>query len=162
MTPVNLGDLPSNQPVPTGLVQIRRGKAGQGQLPFRDNTIMYEEINFDLWPLYITIGTTRPGWWVIRAENIFSIVDATWHYFNWFVRLSQPDENGIQDEYNYHRLHSALSWQQSCLDTAFKLKANTYYEATAYFGGRSGGTIYRWGGPEYTYIKGEFIGEGSL
>ena len=162
MTPVNLGDLPSNEAAPTGLVQIRRGVVGAGQVQWSDHSPMYENVGSP-WPMYIYISTgNRPGWWVIRAETIFSMADAAWYYFHWYIHLSQADENGVQDDHNYKCQHSALSWQQSCLDTAFKLKANAYYEATMYYGGRSGGTVYRWCGADYTYIKGEFIAEGSL
>lgn len=162
MTPVNLGDLPSNESAPTGNVQVKRGKVGVGQEGWNSQSPMYIEPPPSAWPMYIYTQSKYAGWWVIRAETIFSLADATWQYFNWYVHLSSPDENGIQNEYNYHRLHSALSWQPSCLDTAFKLKGNTYYEATMYFGDRSGGTLYRWCGAEYSYIKGEFIAEGSL
>jgi hypothetical protein len=159
MTPVNLGDLHSNEPVPTGLVQLKRGQI-DGQSPFADWSYIYDGVGG---PMQIAITTgNRPGWWVIRAETIFSIADAAWYFFHWFVRCSPVDENGWGDDHNYHRLHSALSWQQSCLDTAYRLKANTTYTATMFCAGRQAGTIYYWTGSTYHYIKGEFIAEGSL
>ena len=160
MTPVNLGDLPSAEPVPTGLGQLKRGNQ-DGQVQWADWTQMYHD-SAPLYEMRISIYPPRPGWWVIRAENIFLMAEAAWYYFHWFVRCSPADANGITDEHNYHRLHSALNWQQSCIDTAFKVNASTYYEAGMFYGGRSGGTVYRWTGSTYSYISGEFIAEGSL
>ena len=158
MTPVALGELPSQQPVPTGFGQIKRGQV-DGQSPWGDWNYLYDGAGG---LMQIAITPTRPGWWVIRAETIFSMLDAAWYFFHWFVRCSPADANGITDEHNYHRLHSSLSWEQSCLDTAFKLNANTTYTATMFCAGRSAGSIYYWTGGTYTYISGEFIAEGSL
>jgi hypothetical protein len=160
MTPVALGALPSNQPAPTGLVQYKRGAANAQTVCPADSYAMGDGAGG-----YMQIGITtgaRPGWWIIRAENIFIIADAAWYYFAWYVNLNVADANGIQNEYAHHRLHSALGWEQSCIDTAYRLAANTSYLATMVFGYRQAGTVYYWTGPDYCTIQGEFIGEGSL
>ena len=159
MTPVKLGDLPSNEPAPTGLVQVKRGTVGAGTQSWADYNYFLDGAGN---PMQIAITPTRPGWWIVRAETIFSIADGAWYYCEWRVRCSPADANGIGDDFNYHRLHSALSWQQACLDTAFKLNANTTYTASMVIGGHSAGTWYYWAGAPYHYIKGEFIAEGSL
>lgn len=159
MTPVALGDLPSNQPAPTGLVQVKFGAVGSGQQNWADYNFFQDGAGA---LMQIAITPNRPGWWVIRAETIFSILDGAWYYCEYRVRCSPADANGIGDDFNYHRLHSALSWQQACLDTAFKLNAGQTYTATMLMGGRNAGTWYYWSGPDYHRIMGEFVAEGSL
>jgi hypothetical protein len=159
MTPVKLGDLPSNQPAPTGLVQFKRGAANAQTVCPADHNAMGDGAGG-----YMQIGITptRPGWWVIRAENIFIIADGAWYYFAWYVKLDPADADGNYQDYAHHRLHSALGWQQSCLDTAFRLNAGQAYLATMVFRDRQAGTVYYWTGPDYCTISGEFVGEGSL
>lgn len=159
MSPVKLGDLPSNEPIPTGKVQMKRGASNVGIVCPANNTIMYDGAGA---PMQIAITPTRPGWWVIRAENIFILSDAAWYYFAWYVNLAPADANGNSIDYAHHRLHNAIGWQQSCLDTAFKLNANTAYTASMYFRDRQAGTVQYYGGPEYCMIAGEFIAEGSI
>ena len=160
MSPVALGALPSEQPVPTGLQQFKRGASAAQVVCPANNSIMYDNAGA---PMQVAITTgSRPGWWVIRAENIFIIGDAAWYYFAWYVQLSPADATGWSIDYAHHRLHSALGWQQSCIDTAFKLNASTTYTATMYFRDRQAGTVYYFTGPEYCTISGEFIAEGSL
>lgn len=160
MTPVNLGDLPSNQPAPTGLGQLKRGAANAQTLCPANGYAMGDGAGG-----YMQIGITtgsRPGWWVIRAENIFIIGDAAWYYFSWYVNLNQADANGIQNEMCHGRIHSAIGWQHYAIDTAYRLNPNTSYLATMVYGSRQAGTHYYWTGPDYCTIGGEFIAEGSL
>jgi hypothetical protein len=162
MSPVALGDLPSNEPVPTGRVSLKRGASNSGVVCPPNNSIMYDGPGSP-WPMYVYVDTgSRPGWWIIRAENIFILSDAAWYYFAWYVRLDPPDADGVSIEYGHHRLHSALGWQQSCIDAAFRLNPNTHYEATMYFRDRQAGTVSYFTGPDYCTIGGEFIAEGSL
>lgn len=160
MTPVNLGDLPSNQPAPTGLCQFKKGARNAQTTCPANNSIMYDGLTD---PMEITITTgSRPGWWLIRAENIFIIGDAAWYYFAWYVQLTPADANGVSIEYSHGRLHSALGWNHYPLDAAFRLNANTFYKATMYFRDRQAGTFYYWTGPDYCTLSGEFVAEGSI
>jgi hypothetical protein len=160
VSPVNLGDLPSTQPVPTGLGQIKRGAADAQVVCPANYDIFYDGAGN---PMRIAITTgSRPGWWVIRAENIFVLADAAWYYAAWSVTLNMADVNGINSEFAHMHLHSALGWNVSCIDTAYRLNANTTYLATMYMRDRQAGTWYYWSGPNYSYISGEFIAEGSL
>jgi hypothetical protein len=161
MSPVKLGDLPSNQPVPTGKIQFKLAGPAAAVVCPPNNTIMGDNSGNPM-QIAITTPPTRGGWWVIRAENIFSLADGAWYYFAWYVQLSPADADGKSIDYAHHRLHNALGWQQSCLDTAFKLNANTAYTCAMYFRDRQAGTVYYFTGPEYCYISGEFIAEGSI
>jgi hypothetical protein len=159
MTPVLLGDLASNQPAPTGLCQIKRGASDAQTVCPANNSIMYDGAGA---PMQIAITPARPGWWIIRAETIFIIADAAWYYFAWYIQLSPADANGQSIDYGHHCLHNAVGWRQQAIDTAFRLNASTAYTATLYFRDRQAGTVYYWTGATYTYIAGEFIGEGSV
>jgi hypothetical protein len=159
MTPVNLGDLPSAQPIPTGLGQLKRGASANeygctGPNPFSDGAGGSMQIA-------ITTGS-RPGWWIVRAETIFRLLDSAWYYFAWSVRLSPADALGVSQEMGHGRLHVIPSWQHYAIDTVYKLNANTTYTAAMWFEYHQAGTVMIYLGPEYTYIGGEFIAEGSL
>jgi hypothetical protein len=160
MTPVALGDLPSQQPAPTGLVQFKRGAANAQTICPGNNSIMYDGAGS---PMRISLTTgSRPGWWIIRAENIFLLADATWYWFAWYILVEPSDLDGYGNQMAHGRLHSALSWNQSCLDAAYRLNANTAYQCTMYFRDRQAGSFYYWTGPDYCTLSGEFIAEGSL
>jgi hypothetical protein len=114
-------------------------------------------------PLTISITTgSRPGWWVVRSEMIYRILDSAWYYFAWGIRCTPADVNGISEEMSHGRLHAIPSWQHYACDAVYRLAANTTYTAAVYFAYRQGGTIYAYYGPNYMYIGGEFIAEGSL
>jgi hypothetical protein len=160
MSPVNLGDLPSQSPAPTGLGQLKRGASNAQTATPADNSILYDGAGA---PMRIALTTgPRPGWWLVRAETIFIIGDGAWYYFAWYVQLSPADADGIQNHYAHGRLHSAIGWEQSCIDAAYRLNPSTSYTATMMYGYRQAGSHYYWTGPDYTTIAGEFVAEGSL
>ena len=159
MSPVNLGALPSNQPAPTGLCQIKRGAADAQSVCPANNTAMLDGAGA---PMRIAITPARAGWWVIRAETIFILADAAWYYFSWYIQLSPADANGWSADYSFHCLHNAVGWRQNAIDAVFLLNASTAYTATMMFNVRQAGTVSYWTGSTYCYIAGEFIGEGSV
>lgn len=160
MSPINLADLPSNQPAPTGLCQIKRGAGssiglnnqyGQGT-PLTDGTS----------PMQISITPQRPGWWVVRAETIWNQVDALWMYFTWYVGLSPADADGFSQAWNHTCQHSAQSWQESCIDVVFRLNAGVAYTAGMFWGYSQGYNQQYFAGVDYHFIMGEFVGEGAI
>lgn len=162
MTPISLGQLPSNQPVPNGLCQIKRGTAntsigwysGVAVQPLQDGSGN---------PMRIAITPARSGWWVIRAETMWVLSDAAWYYAHWGVRCVPLDADGRGDDRNHMCLHSALSWTEQVINTAYRLNAGTPYYAEQYWpNSANAGTwnyhVY-W---EYHSIMGEFIEDGAL
>src|SRR3954465_9540316 len=101
MTPVNLGQLPSDQPVPTGLCQFKRGVSSAQVVVPADNTAFGDNAGG---LMRIAITPQRAGWWIIRAQTIFTLADATWYYLAWNVTLNPADANGIVTEAAHHRL----------------------------------------------------------
>ena len=60
-------------------------------------------------------------------------------------------------------MHSAQGWTESCINTVYRLAANTAYYAEMYWPNASSGYNQSYfAGPDYQYISGEFVGEGSI
>jgi hypothetical protein len=157
MSPTNLADLRSDQPAPTGLCQIKRGQVN-GTIYYTNavaqGTIIHDGNNN---PMRIGITPARAGWWIVRAENIWSTPDAAWAYFTWYLQLSPADADGVSQDWNHGCIHSALSWQESSIHTAYRLNAGVAYTVTEYWGYSQGYNQGWWSGPDYCYIMGEFV-----
>ena len=162
MSPVNFGDLPSDQPAPTGLCQIKRGVANSSlawSMAIGVRTM--EDGSGGL--MRINITPPRAGWWLIRAETMWVLSDAAWYYAHWGVRCVPLDADGRGDDRNHMCIHSALSWQESVINTAYRLLAGVPYYCEMYWpNSANAGTwnYHTW--YEYHYIFGEFIEDGSL
>jgi hypothetical protein len=161
MSPTNLGDLPSNEPAPTGLVQLKRGVANQTDGYTNNNPIGTVLTDGAGGRMEIAITPARPGWWLIRAENIIYSPDAIWTYCYWEVFLTPNDADNVNLAIAYLPLHSALSWNESCIDTAHRLNAGVAYKAQMRWRANSGYSHGFWTGPDYCYIMGEFVEDGS-
>lgn len=163
MTPINLGDLPSNQPVPTGLCQIKRGTPTTGTITWNNTVSIRPMEDGNGQPMRIAITPQRAGWWIIRAETIWSSPDPTWSYFHWGVRLVPLDLDGAGDDRMHHCMHSAQGWTESALNTVYRLGAGIAYYAEMYWPNASSGYNQSYfSGQDYHYIMGEFVGEGSI
>ena len=162
MTPVNLAALPSNQPAPTGLCQIKRGGA-ETSLTY-NNSIEQGRTMHDGTgvPLQISITPDRPGWWVVRAETIWNQVEAVWMYFAWFIGLNVNDADGQGWDWAHNCQHSAQGWQESCIDAIYRLNAGVTYTCRMAWGYSQGYNQQQYVGKDYTYIFGEFVGEGQI
>jgi|tagenome__1003787_1003787.scaffolds.fasta_scaffold20741469_2 hypothetical protein len=162
MSPVNLGTLGSNVPAATGRCQIKRAPGNNSvnySAGVAGNTVLSDGAGGQM-SMSITTGQ-QPGWWVIRAETIW-LTDGTWYYFTWNVILSPADADGMSQAWNHLCLHPALGWQESCIDTIFRLQANTTYTVSMCWGYSQGGTQALYAGPDFTYLLGEFVGEGQI
>jgi len=158
MSPTNLAALPSDQPAPTGLVQVKRGVNEAGA--------WYSNSSGRQWLMdgaggYMQIHLTppRPGWWLLRAETIWTTDNGAWTSMTWSIQVNADEANVATD---YLSLHSAISWQEQAIDFVYPLSAGVGYSAGlvwANFGGA--GNFAFWTGPTYTYIAGEFVGEGA-
>lgn len=161
MSPINLADLPSNQPAPTGLCQIKRGASNVGIT--YNNTIGVKPLEDGVGnPMRIAITPARAGLWLIRAETIWSSPDAIWTYHHWAVRCVPLDALGFGDDRNHHSMHSALGWTEGVINTAYQLNAGVAYYAEMYWPAScSGYNMIHFAGPDYHCIMGEFI-EGMI
>jgi len=128
----NLGELPSNKPLPNGLVQIKRGLADAEANAVVD-TIMadggggYMQISFT--PEYACS-------WIIKAQTIMGgYSDGNgWRRCDLSVELNTPDVNGIQEGFRApHQLYdyNIVSWRTMGAQAMFSLSPGVAY--TAYF-----------------------------
>jgi hypothetical protein len=160
--PTPLGALPSNQPVPTGLCQIKRGTPTTGTITL-NNTFSVRPLEDGQGnPMRINITPARAGMWLIRAETIWMSPDQIWDYFHWGVRCVPADALGFADDRNHHAMHGALGWTESVINTAYQLNAGVAYYAEMYWPNSSSGYNQAYfSGQDYHYIMGEFL-EGML
>jgi len=162
MTPVNLGDLPTNSPVPLGTCQLKRG-AVDGQVNYTsanaDGTVILDGAGA---PMQIQVTPAVNSWWLIRAEMIWSSPDAAWSYQQVRIDLTPADLDGFSKDYAMLPIHSALSWQDVNIHTAYRIAANTLYTARLCWVTSNAYNHYMWTGKDYTYISGELIAEGSF
>ena len=163
MSPTNLAALPSNQPVPTGLCQTKLGSYSAAGITL-NNTFSPRPLEDGLGgPMRISITPARAGMWVIHAETIWTMNDPVWMYWHWGVRCVPLDADGKGDDRNHCAQHSALSWNEHVINTAYRLNAGTPYYAEMYWPNSSSGynqQYYAHG--YYHYILGEFIEDGAL
>ena len=161
--PVNIGNLPSDQPAPTGLCQIKRGVLGSSVNV--NNTVPVQPI-YDQpggSPMRISITPARAGWWLIHAGSIWNQLDGGWQYWHSGVRLVPLDALGQGDDRNHHCQHPALGYCESIINTAYRLNANTAYYAEMFWPCASNGYTQQYAtAPEWLYILGEFVEDGSL
>lgn len=163
MSPINLDALPSNQPAPTGLCQIKRGGAAVGGITLNNTFSVRPLEDGNGQPMRIAITPQNAGYWVIRAETIWSSPDAAWDYFHWGVRCVPLDADGYGDDRNHHAMHSALSWTESVINTVYRLNAGTAYYTEMYWPNASSGYNQTYfASQDYHYIMGEFVAEGTL
>ena len=162
MSPVNFGSLPNSQPAPTGLVQLKRG-ATAVDIQWNNTVPAQPMQDGSGQPMRISITPARAGWWLIRAETIWRTPDGVWTYFHWGVRLQPADADGWFDDRNHHTMHSVMVWTESVVNTAFRLNAGVAYYCDMWWPNASlGYNENYYTDPQYHFIAGEFIEDGSL
>ena len=163
MSPTNLAALPSNQPAPTGLCQIKRGSPADTYIGWYSGVGVQALQDGAGGAMRIYLTPPRSGWWLIRAETMWHMGDAAWYYCHWGVRLSPLDADGRGDDRNHMCLHPALSWTEQVINTAYRLNAGTPYYCEIFWPNAcNAGTWYYHVYQDYHYIAGEFIEDGSL
>ena len=162
MSPTNLGQLPSQQPAPTGLVQRKQGVA-EAVITW-NNTVPAQGLQDGgggLMAIY-TPTITRECWWLIHAETMWLQVEAYWIAFEWGVDLNTTDLNNFIRAKTQRNQHSALGWQGSAVDMAYRLAAGASYSCVMVWLYSGGWNQQYHVHPRFHYIEGELIGEGAL
>ena len=161
MTPVNLADLPGDQPAPTGLVQVKRG-AVEGYLTWNNSIPAQPLSDGGGNPMQISITPPRPGWWCIHASSMWHQNEAYWMSWEWGVQLNIADADGRI----LHKLqcskHSACTWNYNYIDCVFRLNQGVAYTAHMRWLFSSGWNQLYHTEKRFHYIEGEFIGEGAV
>lgn len=165
MTPVILGSLPSNLPLPNQRVQIKRGVASTS--PEVSNLITYGSKLSDGGGGYLEISYTPryPCYWLIRGNVMWHGKDGGWQRADMGVRISPADVDGIALGHQRCTLmynNTVVEWKTVSVSAMFHLAAGIAYTAYLSFEYSSGyWQRYHTGGP-YTRIFGVVLGEGEV
>lgn len=129
MTLVNLGNRPSNAPLPTGIVMRDWGKA-EAYAPLSQGLWLSNGVdNLDL-------GFTPASDCVLvmRASLLITNVGtATWSRADICLRGSQADRAGYVERGNtIHTSHNALTWTTIVLSAIWQLSGGVYFGAGVY------------------------------
>lgn len=162
MTPVALGELNPNAPVPTGSRQLKRGAANvlrqyNNQTPA--GTPIYDNSTGTI-PMQIAVTPQYDCWWRISAMMIWTSPDVIWSRIDTRAMLSQPGEDGFQAAYALCRCHNSISYQQAPIETVYALKAGVAYTCTLQMTASSNNNQQVYCGPFYLWIAGQTVGMG--
>jgi hypothetical protein len=166
MTPTNLAALPSNQPIPNGRVQIKRGAADtifglgftQDPQPIPDGGGGFMQISYT--PRY-------PCYWVVHC-NIMAHGNAAgggWRTFQFSIHISPNDADGVSETAGgslpvYD--NTTVEWRTASVGAMFRLNAGTAYTAILYFDDVSSSNVGMHTGNMWCRIMGRIVGEGVL
>jgi hypothetical protein len=162
VSPTNLADLPSASPPNTGVGSVRRGSTAAGIT--WNNTVSERPMEDGGGsPMRLSRTPTRPGWWLIRAQSIWVVQEAVWVYWHWGVRLVPLDADGRGDDRNHMASHNALQWNESVINTAYRLNAGVPYYVEMYWPSSSSGYNQQyWCAADFLTLTAEFYEDGSL
>jgi hypothetical protein len=162
VTPKTLGQLSSNQPAPTGLVQCKRG-AVEGTIRW-NNTVPAQGLQDgagQLMALYLTTPPQR-GWWLLHAQALWLQIEPdAWTSIEWGIDLNVPDLTGRIRHKLQTSQHAFMGWITTHIDCAYFLEASTAYSCVMMWLYSSGWNQEYHCNGMYHYIEGEFVGEGA-
>lgn len=162
--PTNLGQLPSNQPIPNGRCQIKTGQAdtiwyvGPAQL----GQAVPDGAGGNI---QIAFTPTRRCYWLVRANLITAGYQGAWQRMDFGICITPADLNGlttgstvISDCYD----STTVNWTGYSGAYPFLLEANIAYVAWLQFQYSSGGIQQIYLGRDYARIIGVSKSEGIL
>ena len=133
MTPTNLGDLSSGQPIPNGAVQVKRGVVDS----YTNYTtgVAYGTVFPDgaggLMQLRVT--PTMPCYWLTSGGMLWWSPDAVWSRGDWGIRLSPADLDGRGAAAMARcafAVNSAVPWRNYSMSMLWRLNAGITYTAS--------------------------------
>lgn len=165
MTPITLGVLPSNLPLPNQRVQIKRGQADGA--PEVSNLIASGTKLSDGAGGYMEISYT-PRYdccWLVRSNVMWHGVDGGWQRVDHGIILSPADFDGVTNGHTRCMLvynNTVVEWRTAACSAMFRLRAGVAYTASLQFIYSSGyWQRYHHGFP-YTRLFGVVLGEGEV
>ena len=165
MTPINLGTLPSNLPLPNQRVQIKRGVVDSA--PQVSNLVTYGSKLSDGAGGFMEISYT-PRYdcrWLVRSNTMWHGVSGGWQRADHGIMISPADADGVIYGHRRCMLHydnTTVEWRTASVSAMFRLTAGIAYTAYLAFTYSSGyWQAYHTGKP-YTRIFGVVLGEGEL
>lgn len=157
MSPVLLGDLPTDQPMPTGRVQRRLGVVeAMATWPAAGGIFQAGDGN-----MMVSVRSPYACYWVVQASFI-----AINQYTGWTradaALLCQPaDALGYSLSHLAMAASSGVSWHSYSLSAVWRLLPNTDYNCYLYSASSDGYTQYYQAG-RHLCLTGYTLGEGTL
>jgi hypothetical protein len=161
VSPTTLGQLPSDQPAPTGQVQRRQGTANT--TIDMNNQVTYGTVLQDGSGANMTLSVTptRRALWLVHAQTMWIQVDPLWMSYEVGLFLSPADRNSWNTFKTQNSQHPAIGWRTVVLDALWSLEANTTYYCSLVWLYSSGYTQRYHTYPYYHFIEAELIEEGN-
>jgi hypothetical protein len=165
VSPVNLGALPSNLPVPNQRVQIKRGVSDSAQTvsnlvaagtKLSDGAGGFMEISYT--PRYNC-------YWLVRCNSIWHGVSGGWQRCDHGIYITPADLDGVTQGHQRPMAlydNTTVEWRTAAVSHMFRLAAGIAYTAYMAFAYSSGYYQQYWTGPQFTRIFGVVLGEGEV
>ena len=154
MTPINLGDRPTNAPLPVHSVQ-RNLAAALGQLAFPAAGTVLGSTS----PMRIAVTPPRRCYWICEAALIQGAPAGTWARQDWSLTLTPSDLNGRNTVQCANGLEHGGNYMTDTAGTAWFLEANTAYTCQMVSAIAAAGGFY-YMQEVHTYLFGYTIGDG--
>jgi len=164
--PTNLGDLPTNKPLPNARCQMKRGGAdatvqiGGGLVA--NGAILTDGAGGDMRIVYTP---TYPCYWVVRGNVMTHGVDVVWSRCDFGIRITPADADGtalgVQCPMQVYG-NSVVEWRSWSGSYMFKLSAGVAYTAYLTFEYSYGWYQRYHTGPNWLRITGRVVGEGVV
>ena len=122
MTPLNLGDRPTDQPLPVHSVQ-RKFSSGLGAIAMPVAGTVLGSTD----PMTITVTPPRRCFWVIEASILRAAAAGTWVRQDWGLSLVPTDLYGRTLCQCANGMEQGGNWWIDTCSTEYYLEANTAY-----------------------------------
>ena len=165
MSPVNLGSLPSELPVPNQRVQIKRGVAAVNLTVSNLVAAGTKMTDGAGGPMEISYQPRYDCYWLVRCNSIWHGLSGGWQRCDHGIYISPADLDGVtlghqrpMDLFD----NVTVEWRTAAASHMFRLAAGITYTAYMAFVYSSGYYQEYHTGPGYTRIFGVVIGEGEV
>lgn len=165
MSPTNLGNLPSNLPLPNQRVQVKRATGYKG-IDVNSGTPAGTKLtDYEGNPLQISYTPRYPCLWLVRGNVASHGVSGGWLRCDWGIYITPADVDGItlghQCPMNCYD-NTVVEWRTFAAACMFRLAAGITYNAYL-------AQVYSQGGSQqylsyagYMRIIGVVLGEGEI
>lgn len=162
MSPVNLGQLPNNQPAPLGRWQRKDGAANVA--PTWNNGVSYRALDDGVGgQMRVDCTPTTRTWWLVHANTMWIVPAAAWVSWEWGLDLyPNGDLNGFWRAKVQMTQHSATSWNSASCSALYLLEANVSYTCYAVWHPLQANGVQYHCHPYYHWLEGEYVGEGGV
>jgi hypothetical protein len=134
MSPTNLGDLPTGQPIPNGAVQVKRGIV-DSYTNYTSGTAVPTTFPDGAGGLMqISVTPSMPCYWLTTAAMLWWCSAAAWYRADFGMRLSPSDLDGRNAQMRVAvAVHSSVPWRYYNGSMMWRLSAGITYTCSMTF-----------------------------